>query len=285
MPANRSRTERWRDCLHTIYERGGGLEFAVNQQAGRQAGLDEVAPDLVWRVRVLGIEPDSIRVECPGAMGTSFRIGVGTPLVGIMAVGQNKWMFHTEVTDSGEGSGGRYLRVRMPTAVERCQRRAFDRISTASVTLPPVEAWPLLDPRSAVPAEVANRVQMLDMQDADVTGRSTPAIDVTQMPEVGPVFKATLANLGGGGVGLRVARSEAGALDATRIFWLRIDLRPVLPAPLALTARLAHTHFDSQQDVYAGMAFDFGLNPSHKTFVIDQIQRYLTSAIPQRKAA
>jgi hypothetical protein len=32
MPANRSRTERWLDCLHQLYERGGAIEMALTEQ-------------------------------------------------------------------------------------------------------------------------------------------------------------------------------------------------------------------------------------------------------------
>ena len=46
--------------------------------------------------------------------------------------------------------------------------------------------------------------------------------------------------------------------------------------PIAITARLAHTHIDSGQNLYAGMAFEFHFNPAHKQFVVEQICRYVT---------
>ncbi|MFT5422458.1 MAG: hypothetical protein ACI89L_000215 [Phycisphaerales bacterium] len=276
MPANRSRTDRWRSCLWKIYERGGGLEFTVDD--GQPLDSTQRGTNLVWRVRVLDLTDDEIVVELPGTMGKSFEISEGTRLIGIMAVGQNKWMFHTTVLGpasrpSRNGEIGA-IRLAMPTTVERCQRRSFDRISTTSITLPGVECWPLLDPRTAAPCEMANRVLILDLLDRDLTGQ-VGGLCSDEMPEVGPGFEAELANVGGGGIGLQISRENAGSLDSCRTFWCRIDLTPVIPAPIVLTAKLAHTHMDSQQNVYAGFAFDFGLNPSHKGFVIGQIERYL----------
>jgi len=282
VPANRSRTDRWRSSLWKIYERGGGLEFTVE----RPDATEDTSTDLVWRVRILDLTDDEITVELPGTLGKSFDLGTGTRLLGIMAVGQNKWMFHTEVLGPSKATYRNTfgaIRLAMPSNVERCQRRTFDRISTAAVKLPEINCWPLIDPRSAVPAEMANRIMILDLQDRDLTGESaTPSQE--ELPEVGPPFTARLANIGGGGIGLQIERSAASALDSCRMFWFRIDLRPAIPAPMALTARLAHTHIDSQQNVYAGFAFDFGLNPSHKAFVLGQIDRYMRTA-QQRSAA
>lgn len=276
MPANRSRTDRWRSSLWKIYERGGGLEFTVD--SGLAENGIEPASDLVWRVRVLDLNDDEIVIELPGTMGKTFEIAEGTRLIGIMAVGQNKWMFHTTVlgpirkqSRHGEVAA---IRIEMPTTVERCQRRSFDRISTKAITLPHVECWPLLDPRTAVPSEMANRVLILDLLDRDITGQAGGLMS-DEMPEVGPGFDAELANIGGGGIGLQISRENAGSLDSCRMFWCRVNLTPFIPAPIALTAKLAHTHMDSQQNVYAGFAFDFGLHPSHKGFVIGQIERYL----------
>ncbi len=280
MPASRSRTERWRESLWRIYERGGGLEFALNADDARSP-----AKDLVWRVRILGLTDDEIHIEIPGAMGRAFNIEIGSSLLGIMSVGQNRWMFHTEVIGTldlnGRSGPVTALRLRMPDRVERCQRRSFDRISSAQLNLPMVECWSLRDIRSAIPAEVASRVRMQDAQDSDITGH-VPSGDAL-LPDVGTTFPARLSNVGGGGVGLIVESEHAGALDAGPMYWLSIDLSPVLPAPLALSAKLAHTHVDSQQRTYAGMAFEFGHNPTHRRFVLDQIEGYLNAQ--QKRAA
>ena len=57
-------------------------------------------------------------------------------------------------------------------------------------------------------------------------------------------------------------------------WWLRVDLRPEIQAPVAVTARLAHTHIDSTQALYCGMAFEFSHNASQKDFVINLFARY-----------
>ncbi len=280
MPASRSRTERWRESLAKIHERGGGLELTIDR------GPDAEGGDLVWRVRLLDIGAESLRVEHPGAMGMSFPVEVGAPLVGILAVGQNRWMFHTSVLAiSGRGAGAT-LEIAAPTGVERCMRRSFDRIRTAAVNLPPVECWSLIDPATARAAEIACRTQILDLKDADVLGLSdADANEAPLLPEVGRRYSAELANIGGGGVGLRFSREQAPALDGRRCFWMRLDLRPVVAAPLAVSARMAHTHLDSAQCVYAGMAFDFQHHPEHKAFVLEQIRRYFEQTQRQRRAA
>ncbi|HRJ49806.1 MAG TPA: hypothetical protein PKU91_04700, partial [Phycisphaerales bacterium] len=153
------------------------------------------------------------------------------------------------------------------------------------------ECWPLRDPATAIAPEIANRTLILDLQNQDVTGirvgdrAAAPAM----LPEVGPGFTASLVNVGGGGAGLIVDRQDAPALECVRTLWIRIDLRPDIPAPIAMTARCVHTHIDSGQNTYAGLAFDFGFNPGHREFVVSQISRYVQSisqrAVPGKKAA
>lgn len=280
MPANRSRTERWRECLSQICERGGGLEFAIDQ------GADHDRSDLVWRVHVYRVDADTILVEHPGSMGQSFPVPAGTPLVGIMAVGQNRWMFRSKVLSvesvQVRHGQGRALRIQAPEAVERCARRNAERTSTLELSLPTVDCWPLLDPRTAVAIEVANRVLVTDLLASGGQGR--PVDDIAGLPEVGLRFAARLCNIGGGGVGLVIPRQDHVTVDSVHPYFLRIDLRSTVPAPLLLTARVAHTHIDSQQNTYAGMAFDFSHNQEHKAFIVQQIARYV-GAMPRRVAA
>ena len=94
-----------------------------------------------------------------------------------------------------------------------------------------------------------------------------------------------LRRLGGGGVGLVVPSQYRSESDSGKLFWLRMDLRPTIPAPLVLSAKLAHSHIDSQQSTHAGFAFEFGYNNQHKDFVIKQISRYLGAMQTKRKAA
>ncbi len=282
MPANRSRTDRWKDSLHRIYERGGGLEFAIKHDKQKDG-----VKDLVWRVKLLDLSETDMVVEHPGAMGQAFRIDEGINLVGMMSVGQNRWMFDTQVIGKTENQTrhGSFpaLRIRMPEKVVRCMRRNAERTSIAHLDLPSVECWKLLDPMSAAPIEVANRVQIEELHRSGETANASS--DPMALPSVGPKFEARLANLGGGGVGLIVPQEYRAEIDSGSIFWLRMDLRPAIPAPLVLTTKLAHSHIDSAQNTIAGMAFEFGYNNQHKGFVVQQISRYLGSLQEQRKAA
>jgi len=274
VPAHRSRTDRWRESLQQIGERGGGVEFAfarpdqTDEQAANQAG------DLMWRVHVLGITSDEILVEHPSAMGQPLNVREGAEIVVVMSVGQNRWMFRTRVIGSHSlqgprGNASRSLRLMMPAAVERCQRRNFMRVGNAGVNLVRVRVWPLLDPASVVIAEAANR----DM--FKTGGTASLGDERIVLPEVGPSFEARLMNIGGGGVGLLVDKNDASAASRARMVWMMLDLTPTMPAPLAVTARIAHTHIDSEQNVYLGSAFEFTFNIAHRSFVVDQVLKYV----------
>lgn len=270
MSAKRSRTTRWRECLEQILERGGGIEVAIVPTGKAEAEC----VNLVWRVRLYEVHDDHIIVETPGTMGRSFEIAKQTKLVGTMAVGQNRWMFHTIVlgmTETHDRRGFAALRLSSPEGVERCRRGTSDRISTAQISLPEVSCWPLIDPVTAIPAELANRARIQELTYARETSPLAPELEAILLPAVGPLATAALGNIGGGGVGLRFAPTERIDLDTRNVYWLRVDLRPWIPAPLTVSARLAHTFTDAAQQVHAGFAFDFSHNPEHRAFVIEQM--------------
>ena len=272
MPASRSRTERWRQSLQRIRDRRGGLEFTID----RAHGEDHDTADIVWRVRLIDFNDDVMILEHPGAMGSAFEIAEGAPLIGIMSVGQNRWMFQTKVLASTHGAiraTEDTLKVEMPTNVERCMRRAFNRTRVGSINLPEVDVYPLLDPNTTAPCESASRVLIEQLRAAGE--QANISADPVMLPEVGPKFHAQLANIGGGGVGLVVNKDNKQALDAHHLFWLSVDLRPTIPAPLVIAARIAHTHIDSQLNTYAGLAFEFGHANDHKNFIIDQVNRFI----------
>jgi c-di-GMP-binding flagellar brake protein YcgR len=281
MPASRSRTERWRECLDQIGERGGGLEVTIDRdQAPTPTDPNAVGSpvDLVWRVRLVNTTDDEIQVEQPSAMGQTIRLDPGTRIIVGMAIGQNRWMFKTTVlsAEAGSGRAPALVRLQMPTHVERCQRRNFYRMSTAELLLPKVQCWPLLDPTSVTAAEVANRSQILDLMSGNSpAGVPAPEAEPMVLPEVGPPFRAKLVNIGGGGAGLLVERGEGTGPDRSRLLWLRLNLTPQIPAPIAMTARIAHMHLDSAQNLYLGLAFDFSFHPAHREFVVGQICRYV----------
>lgn len=285
MPATRSRTENWRRSLQQLFERSGALEIALpgNEAValdGASASIDcKPTSHLIWRVRVLDLTDTEIIVEQPAALGQFIRINTGSDLIAVIVIGQNRWMFRTVnlgLTDI-PGRTGRTvkgLRLQMPTNVERCQRRNFYRVGTVELNLPSVECYPILDPATIAVAEIANRTLIQDLSDALISGRAVDAPDSPHLPEVGPKFSGSLLNVGGGGVGLLVNPDDRGKINSERLFWLKINLQPEIPAPLCIAARLKHTHIDSSQRTYAGMAFEFGFDPKHQKFILDQLCRY-----------
>lgn len=283
MPASRSRTERWRECLDQVYERSGGLEISLDRAehaAGTAPAHGAVRGDLIWRVRILQLSETEIVVEQPSALGQTIPIQAGTRLVVGITIGQNRWMFRTDALggvqlNASYGRPTAALRLAMPDHVERCQRRNFYRMSTTELRLPEVRCWPLLDPATAVAGEVANRALIQDLIDQQRVDRAAVTEEPLVLPEVGPSFMARLVNIGGGGAGLLIERGAGSGADRTRTLWVRLDLRPQIPAPIAMTAKIAHTHIDSAQNVYLGLAFDFTFHASHREFVAGQISRYV----------
>ncbi len=290
MPASRSRTDRWRDCLEQIAGRGGGVEFTLERE-GNDAGTD-----LLWRVRLLSAASDHLICEQPAAAGAQVALREGARLVGVMSIGQNRWMFHTRVVGETvfRGRNGRdekAIRLSMPEGVERCSRRGFYRISTAELRLPRVDMWPLLEPSSVVAAEIANKGQILAARDAQLTPSATPDMgeDPIVLPEVGPRFGAQLVNVSGGGMGLMVGKDEASSAEELKLYWLRMDLRPYIPAPLAVTGKIVHRHIDSSMSVYCGVQFEFGFHAAHRPFVVEQVNRAVSqiqqAQLERQKAA
>lgn len=285
MPARRSRTTQWRRCLEEILSRNGTLEIAV---ARDDHDTPSQGSHLIWRVRLLCLNNQHIVVEQPVALGRTVELNSDIDLVAILAIGQNRWMFRTRTLSqmSFIGRDGRpiaAIQLSLPEQVERCQRRHHYRVETAELSLPEVELWPLLDPKSVLLAERLNELQyyrsqngVAELQDADLEALSGDSI----MPEVGPRLTASLLNLGGGGVGLQVASADAAALGRHKLYWIRFMLLPELTTPICATGKLAHTHIEATQDLYAGLAFDFSFNPGHQQFVLEQICKYI--ALQQR---
>ena len=276
MPAHRSRTTGWRRCLQQLVDHKGSLQIALapNGPTGR---------DFVWRAKLISMSEGEILVEMPTAAGEPLPLEEGVHLLGIIAIGQNRWMFRTRCLGSisyrAHGRDGIGLKLQMPTTVERCQRRRDYRISTDTLALPEISAWPLLDPRSVVLPE---RMCQLRMERHFAGDKNPEAIEEQDvMPDVGPAFNATLVNIGGGGVGLQVPAGDASGVGRHRLHWLRFSLPGTEGPPLCVTAKLMHWHLEAGGTTYMGMMFDFSFNPSHKRFVTQQITRAV--AIQQRE--
>jgi len=289
MPASRSRTAQWKRSMQQIFERGGTLEIAVAPPSATDApAIDRVdaipGGDLVWRLKIVSLEEESVVVEAPTMLGKHIPIGNGVRLHGAITVGQNRWQFKTEKIDDCAVPGARVpaLRLRLPDDVERCMRR-FARFEAGGLNLPLVRVWPLLDPRSVVAAEEASDAAWSALHRGDgavgsAAVAASTAATAMPMPQVGPEFPALLVNIGGGGAGLRVESADAAALGRHRVFWLQISLGAHLPLPICATAKLVHTHLDSSQRTYAGLSFDFTFHLPHQQAVADQVAHAMRSA-------
>jgi hypothetical protein len=265
MPASRSRTLEWRRSLEELCHKGGSLEVAITRDDGR-------GHDLVWRLRILDVRDDGIVVENPGALGRALPLHVGTRLVAYIVIGQNRWEFRTAVLESippGRHADARNgaSRLSLPERVERCLRR-HARFDVGPLALPPVDVWPLLDPKSAVAAERANELAWA----AFLEGKPVTTDEEALLPTVGPRLTGHLANMGGGGAGLLIEPAQAGLLSRHRLFWVRLALGDGCPVPIVACAKLVHTHIDSTQRTYAGLSFDFAFNPAHQRTVAAQVE-------------
>lgn len=265
MPASRSRTLEWRRSLEELCQKGGSLEVAITRDDGR-------GHDLVWRLRILAVRDDGIVVESPGALGRALPLHVGTRLVAYIVIGQNRWEFRTAVLESippGRHADARNgaSRLSLPERVERCLRR-HARFDVGPLALPPVDVWPLLDPKSAVAAERANELAWV----AFLEGAPVTSDEEALLPTFGPKLTGHLANMGGGGAGLLVEPAQAGLLSRHRLFWVRLALGDGCPVPIVACAKLVHTHIDSSQRTYAGFSFDFAFNPAHQRTVAAQVE-------------
>lgn len=273
MPARRSRTEHWRRTLEQLHERSGALEISVASQGN-------TASSIIWRVRILDLAEDHILVEAPVVLRKTLEITNGVGLDGIIALGPNRWLFRTRklATITHRSGGGEFaaLKLAMPDNVERCQRRAFYRVSTQTLNLPPVDTYPLLSAESVIPAEAANRAQILAALENPAPAPQDDAAGPILLPEVGPKSFARLVNVGGGGVGLVIAPEDARGVESSQRLWMRIHLQPQIPIPLCVSGRVRHMHLDSMQRRYLGVAFDFGAHKDHERFVQEQIARCIS---------
>lgn len=269
MPARRSRTERWKDSLKTLAGRHGPIEITVESHDG--------SLDLVWKVRLISMDDDCLIVEQPQALHKTIPMKDGSSIIGALAIGQNRWMFRSRIIEvmsapTAHGSTPA-LRLAMPVNVERCQRRNFYRTSTTSLALPPIQVYQLLNPESAVPLEIATQAAITNAAGEP----SVPDPLHLAKPELGQSMSTKMLNIGGGGVGLLIHSDEGSVLNKHHLFWMRLDLSPVVQLPLPLTARLAHTRVDSSGDVHCGFAFDFIRNRDYEPFVAEQVCRYVAS--------
>lgn len=286
MPAQRSRTENWRQSLQQIIDRNGCIELAVRPPAADPA---HTPADLVFRVRLLAVNDREVTIAMPNAAGHAVPLTRNAPIIASFVIGQNRWAFRTTIiaehASPSRGGESAALVLSAPTSVDRCPRRGSARANTAGFNLPNVTCWAVLDPGTIAAAEAANRAEITrawtQPHDASAPAKASQPM---LMPEVGPPVTAQLMNLSGGGVGLLLTPDAARAIDRNPFTWLRLDLSPHLPAPLCVTVRRVHTHLDASQMIYLGCSLDFTWSPQGQRFVGDLLSRYVACLQGHKKA-
>lgn len=276
MGAHRSKAIEWRRSLEQIRHREGVVEIAIAHGAAGQglafdSDINPSVADLLWRLRIVEVGADEFAVERPSSHGRPIDIPRGTALIGAVTIEKDRWMFRSRVLGIWAPSTGftgtnRGIRIAMPHHVERCLRRAT-RVTVTGMRLPKIEMWPLLDPSSALPCERAYETALQRAKDGFPP--IPPADEI--LPKVGAGFQATLVNIGSGGLGVLVEPEDAVALSYHRLFWVRFGLGAVMPIPIAVSARIVHTHIDAAHRVFAGVSFNFDLNPAYQASVGEQI--------------
>ncbi len=282
MPAHRSRTENWRQCLEQIGERAGAIELAARPAATTPGTPVEPRADIVWRVKLLEVGQKELLVSSPGAAGRRVELASELALMASYVIGQNRWAFATTVLGTrpapARSMDGIGIALSLPTAVNRCPRRSSDRVSTSNFNLPEVDCWPVLNPDTIAAAESANRAMLTRMWTRpDVpAGSACEASMEHEMPEVGPRVNARLVNISGGGVGLSMTPESYSAIDRSAFTFVRLRLSPHVPAPLCMTVRRAHAKLESDGMMHVGCALDFTWSPESQRFIAELFARYMT---------
>src|SRR5690606_12537519 len=149
----RLRNHHWHHTLQQVHERGGSLEIAIAPTQPNDIASVESGADFIWRGRLLELTDDEIIIEQPFALGKRIELGPKIQIVPIAAIGRSRWMCRRAPLQRTSGAP-RYgrpvpaLRLAMAESVERCQRRERCRVETAALSLPAVDVWPLLGPKS-----------------------------------------------------------------------------------------------------------------------------------------
>ncbi|MBX9737671.1 MAG: flagellar brake protein [Phycisphaerales bacterium] len=288
MPAHRSRTENWRQCLEQIAERTGAIELAVRTlgAAGGAGGgpggnAQSNGPDIVWRVKLLDVGARELLVTSPAAAGQRVELAPQQMLTASYVIGQNRWAFATTVLGDrpapARSMDGVAIALSLPTSVNRCPRRSSERLAISGFNLPEVECWPVLDPTTIAAAESANRAMLTRVwTKPDAPCASGDRAIEHVMPEVGPRVTARLVNISGGGVGLSMTPESHSAIDRHAFTFVRMRLAPHVPAPLCMTVRRAHSKLESDGLIHVGCALDYTWSPEGQRFIAELFARYMT---------
>lgn len=241
-------------------------------------GLVEIRPDLETegagndagsvRVRLLHADDAGWLVEEPGDHGQR-SIEPGMHVIGVINNGSQRLGFRSLVLarESCQLNAKRRLsalRLGEPTEVHSAQRRAFYRVATQGLQVPPVWLWGLTgdqaDVRQAEP-HIQRWARAGD--DAEVD------LDAIR-PPVGPFLTGQLHDISGGGMAVMLDPRHIAPLKDISQLWLEFYI-PTNSAPLAAAGKPVRLTKRSSVAILLGIAF----SPAHR----DAYLEFLTDTI------
>jgi hypothetical protein len=233
-----------RETLDQIRERGGSLEITLDRRNGEPIpqrpgrGCAHSRPPICCGASAYGRAATSgFSSSIPSALGRTIEVKRGQRLVCVMSVGQNRWIFTSQVLAVTPGRDG-VLEIEAPTRVERATRRVQSRVSTTSAesaTRSAAGCCVIRSPRSPRRRRAgtgsARCSRCRPRRGLNSRPASWNALGEIA-PDVGPGFRAELANIGGGRHRAEDrALEESRLAESSKLYWTRLDLRPDDPGP------------------------------------------------------
>lgn len=232
----------WRSAIDALAKRNGAVELCA-AMPDEQGGEPEL-----HRTRLLRVDADgTMLVERPGVAGVSRAMAADQAVLLTAPWQGQRWQGRSTVL-------------------------GLERVAlTGDLVLPALR----LSPASGVRSGQRRRFYRVGLTSVDLAGM-TLAVEAAT-PEGGEApLKATIANLGGGGMGAIVPldAQTAASLRKGRTFRCQFRL-PDANHALELHARLVHVEPLPERRIYLGLAFTFA-DAAQEKRVQDEIARFVT---------
>lgn len=250
----------------------------IAERAAARNGLVEIRPDLEAegaasdgepvRVRLLDVDQTGWLVEDPGDYDQR-PIEPGMHVLGIINNGSQRLGFRALVLarESAQLNAKRRLtalRLSEPAEVHSAQRRAFYRVATQGLQVPPVWLWGLSGDQDAV-RQVEPHIQRWTRAGDDAE------VDLDGIrPPVGAFLTGQLHDISGGGMAVMLDPRHIAPLREVSRLWLEFYL-PTLSSPLAAAGKPVRLTKRSAVAVLLGIAFSPIHRSSYLEFLTDTI--------------
>lgn len=261
----------------------------IAERTAARNGSIEVRPDpqehgaCCWegdaaRVRLLEADPGGWLIEEPGERGHR-KLQAGMTILGVVNAGVQRVGFRARVLakESARLNARQQvvaLRLSRPTDIHSAQRRAYFRVATQDVNVPPVWLWSMpgrCDDFTAVEAAV----QRAHRPGGDVE------LDLDRCrPPVGAFLVGKLHDISGSGLGVVLDPRRIHVLQDVGRLWGELSL-PESPAALAMAVRPVRLSKRSTTAVLLGLAFSDDHSPAYREFLADTICQF--AAAQQRR--